>query len=163
MKMNSEWLKIYKKECKAYFAYDSHLKRALLELEEINITIQNIHSPATDHASSHNNTSQDSKLLGMIEVKNEIEFQITYYKAILQWIKDVNNAISSPAYRAITWQTLIQAKNRMDLLINYDVDPDYVYRMRDKFIITAFNETLKQQYLQIQEMKNKSKWLSFKI
>ncbi len=72
----------------------------------------------------------------------------------------MNNKVSSPAYRAITWQTLVQAKNRTDLMINYDVDPDYVCKMRDKFLIVALDKESIQEYQKVMRIKNSSKWLS---
>lgn len=160
MNSRTDWLKLYKKECRSYFKYEASFNREKLQLDEINSMIQDIHSPRTDQASGHGSFSQDTKLLSMIEVKQEVETQIAYYESILYWIIAVNEAISSPAYRAITWQTLIQGKNRLDLLINYEVNPDYVYRMRDKFIMSAIDQKLVNEYERIQMLKKQSKWLS---
>ena len=157
---DTTWLQIYKKECRCYYKYESALKKAEYELEETEQRIKNVKSPITDRASGHPTTTGEERLLTLIEIKTEVEHQIAYYHTIMCWIRKVNENISSPAYRAITWQTLIQAKNRMDLLINYDVDPEYVYHMRDKFLMVALNETMQEQYREIQKLKMKSKWLS---
>lgn len=99
-------------------------------------------------------------MISLIEVKSETEHQIDYYKAMIAWIEHVNQNITSPAYRAITWQTLIQAKNKTDLMINYDVDLDYVYYMRDRFLGMALDDKMRQEYYDAMKKKSLSKWLS---
>lgn len=157
---DTNWLQLYKKECKAYFKYDSALTHNKLELEETEQKIKNVRSPITNRVGGHQIVSTEEKLVSLIEIKTEIEYQIAYYESIMKWIRDVNDAITSPAYRAITWQTLIQAKNKTDLMINYDVDPEYVYYMRDRFLSVALDDEKKQEYNEVQKKKAKSKWLS---
>ena len=154
------WIQTYKKECRCYYKYDKALKKAAYELEDIEQKIKNVRSPITDRVVGHSTVSPEERLISLIEIKTELEHQIAYCHNMMDGIKKVNDNISSPAYRAITWQTLIQAKNRMDLLINYDVDPEYVYHMRDKFLRIALDENLKKEYLSIKKQKLKSKWLS---
>lgn len=154
------YLTIFKKECRYYFKYESDLKREKLELEEVLTQITNIRSPITDRVGGHQVTTHDDLLVSLIEVKSETEYRIDYYEAILDWIKDVIKSIPSPAYRAITWQTLVQAKSRTELMIYYDVDPDYVYRMRDKFITQSLSNGFIEKYNDIQNKKMKSKWLA---
>ena len=141
----THWLQLYKKECRNYFNYRSKRDKCELELEE---TLQNI------------TISAEERLISLIEVKTETEHQIDFYKAMIAWIEHVNQNITSPAYRAITWQTLIQAKNKTDLMINYDVDPDYVYYMRDRFLGMALDDKMRQEYYDAMKKKSLSKWLS---
>lgn len=55
---------------------------------------------------------------------------------------------------------MIQAKNKTDLMINYDVDPDYVYYMRDRFLGMALDDKMRQEYYDAMKKKSLSKWLS---
>lgn len=156
----AEWLLLYKKVCRMYFTYESNLKKTELELEQIIEEIKNVKSVNTTNIVGHSNKPPEERLLSLIEIKDELERQIQYYQSMINWIFHVNNKVTSPAYRAITWQTLVQAKNRTDLMINYDVDPDYVCKMRDKFLLVALDEESIQEYQKVMKIKNKSKWLS---
>ncbi len=160
MMSNTDWIQLYKKECRNYFKYDSQLQKTKLDLEETLHEINNVRSPLTDRVGGHQIITQEERLISLIEVKEETEHQIDYYQAMMDWILHVNQKITSPAYRAITWQTLIQAKNRTDLMINYDVDPDYVCKMRDKFLQYALDEGSIQEYKEVLKKKSLSKWLS---
>lgn len=156
----SDWLQLYKKECRKYFTYDAQLKKTKLDLKETIIEIENVRSPLTDRVGGHQIISQEERLIALIEVKEETEHQIDFYQSMIDWIVHVNNKVTSPAYRAITWQTLIQAKNRTDLMINYDVDPDYVCKMRDKFLNYALDDDSIHEYYDVMKKKSLSKWLS---
>lgn len=156
----AEWLLLYKKKCRMYFTYESNLKKTELELEQIIEEIKNVKSVNTTNIVGHSNKPPEERLLSLIEIKDELEKQIHYYQSMIKWIFHVNNKVTSPAYRAITWQTLVQAKNRTDLMINYDVDPDYVCKMRDKFLLVALDKESIQEYQEVIKIKNKSKWLS---
>lgn len=153
------YLTIFKKECRYYFKYESDLKKEKQELEEVITQITNIRSPITDRVGGHQITAHEDLLVSLIEVKTETEYRIDYYESILHWIKDIIENIPSPAYRAITWQTLVQAKSRTELMIYYDVDPDYVYRIRDKFIMQSLSNGLVEKYIDVQNKKSRSKWL----
>ena len=154
------WLQLYKKECRNYFNYRSKRDKCELGLEETLQNIKNVRSPITNRIGGHATISAEERLISLIEVKSETEHQIDYYKAMIAWIEHVNQNITSPAYRAITWQTLIQAKNKTDLMINYDVDPDYVYYMRDRFLGMALDDKMRQEYYDAIKKKSLSKWLS---
>lgn len=156
----AEWLLLYKKECRMYFTYESNLKKTELELEQINEEIKNVKSVNTTNIVGHSNKPPEERLLALIEIKDELEKQIQYYQSMINWIFHVNDKVTSPAYRAIIWQTLVQAKNRTDLMINYDVNPDYVCKMRDKFLLVALDKESIQEYQEVMKIKNKSKWLS---
>lgn len=160
MTNDKQFLQTFKDECRKYFTYEADLKKEKLELEEIEAQIINVRSPITNRVGGHQTTPPEDLLVTLIEVKTEVENRIVYYETIIQWLKDVFEGITSPAYKAIAWQTLIQAKNRTDILIYYDVDPDYVYRIRDKFLLIALSDDRKKEYTDIQSLKNKSKWLS---
>lgn len=157
---NKQFLQIFKSECRKYFTYEANLTKEKLDLQQTEVEIQNLRSPITDRVGGHQTTPQDQKLIALIEVKEETERRIAYYESILQWIINVLNDISSPAYKAISWQTLIQGKNKNDVLIYYDVDTEYVYRTRDKFIILALNDDRKREYEETQRKRNQSRWLS---
>lgn len=155
-----EFLQVFKNECRHYFVYEAELKKERLDLEETENQIINLRSPITDRVGGHQTVSHEDQLVTLIEIKTETEYRIDYYESLLLWIKEVFQNITSPAYKALSWQTLIQGKTKTDILIYYDVDPSYVYKMRDKFLNVALNKDMYEKYQLIQEKKLKSKWLS---
>lgn len=156
-----ELVSIYKKKCRAYFSYEAELKKAKDELQVVIAQIENVRSPITNRVGGHQ-SSFEEKLIPLISQKTEIEIEIRYFQANLDWIMKGLNKISSPAYKAITWQTLVQARNKYDLMVNYDVDPNYVFDMRDKFLQHIMDDEMKKQYEELQKIKESSKWLKLK-
>lgn len=157
----NELVAIYKKKCRCYFYFDSELKKAKDDLQLIVAEIENVRSPVTDRVGGHQSAFEE-KLVSLIAQKTEIEMEVKYYQGNIDWIMNGLNKISSPAYRAITWQTLVQARNKNDLIANYDVDPYYVFEMRDKFLFHAMDEEMQDQYDELQRIKESSKWLELK-
>lgn len=156
-----DWLNLYKDKCRNYYGYEADLKKTKDELKQTINQIENVRSPITDRVGGHQ-TPHEEKLISLISMKTEIEKEIEYYQGVLDWIFFVCNKITSPAYRAITWQTLVQGKTKYDLMITYDVNANYVYDMRDKFLLRALDDEAKKRYEELLELKQSSKWLSLK-
>lgn len=156
-----ELVSIYKKKCRAYFSYDAELKKAKEDLQLIIAQIENVRSPITDRVGGHQSAFEE-KLVPLIAQKTEIELEVSYYQGNIDWIMMGLNKITSPAYRAITWQTLVQARSRYDLMVNYDVDPEYVFDIRDKFLLKAMDEEMLTKYEELLKIKDSSSWLKLK-
>lgn len=143
-------LALFKAECRRYFYYQSEIAKIDDSLRNLAVKMCNVHSPSTQKIGS-SPSRHELDYIRLIETKTEFEKKKAYYQARLDWINDIIDSIPSRAYSAITWMTLVQAKTKMDIIITYDAKPEYVYKIRDQFLIKELTDERMDAYHGIEE------------
>lgn len=143
-------LALFKDECRRYFYYQSEIAKIDDSLRNLAVKMCNVHSPSTQKIGS-TPTRHELDYIRLIEAKTEFEKKKAYYQARVDWINEIIESIPSRAYSAIAWMTLVQAKTKMDIIITYDAKPEYIYKVRDQFLIKELTDERMAVYHGIEE------------
>lgn len=146
----NERLRLYKNECRRYFYYQSEIAKIDDALRSLAVKMCNVHSPATQKIGS-SPSRHEIDYIRLIESKTEYERKKAYYQERIDWITDIIQSIPSRAYSAIAWMTLVQAKTKMDIIITYDAKPEYVYKVRDQFLVKELTDEKMDIYHNIEK------------
>lgn len=136
---------LFKREARNYDFYASSVKRLEDNLTVLVYRLENVHSVPLDQEPM-TPTHRERPLIKMLEKKEEIEAQMAYYTARLEWIHKVIEHIPSPAYRAVSWRTFIQRKSLHEIADKYEISQDRLYRLRKHFIEMALTDELIEEY-----------------
>lgn len=143
-------LALFKDECRRYFYYQSEIAKIEDSLRSLAVKMCNVHSPSTQKIGS-SSSRHELDYIRLIETKTEFEKKKAYYQERIDWINEIIDSIPSRAYSAITWMTLVQGKTKMDIIITYDSKPEYVYKMRDQFLIKELTDERMKAFHNIEE------------
>lgn len=147
-----ERLNIFKKECRNYYLYESDIEMVKDKIKHTINRLEDVKSPVLDKIGS-SPSPKEKDILKLIELKNRYEKQLQYYEDKMKWIKKTTDAIPSPAYRALTWMTCVQGKNKNDISLKFDISAESAYQKRDKFLLQVLNDDRMQELKDINEKK----------
>jgi hypothetical protein len=145
-------LKTLKKEARNFGYYQRQIERYQDQIILVEGRISNMHSPKMGGTSTAFSQHQkDTLLLKNIQMKEELLKKQKQFILQRDWVIYTIGSISSPAFKAILWATLVDGDSIKELAEEYQTTADHMYKLRRKFMLEAMNEENIRQYEIIQE------------
>lgn len=145
-------LNLFKRECRNYYLYESDIGMVKDKIKHTINRLEDVKSPVLDKIGS-SPSPKEKDIIKLIELKNLYEAQLQYYEDKMKWIKAVTEDIPSPAYRALTWMTCVQGKNKNDITLRFDISAESAYQKRDKFLLQVLDDKRMQELQDINNRK----------
>lgn len=147
-----ERLNVFKRECRNYYLYESDIEMVKDKIKHTINRLEDVKSPVLDKIGS-SPSPKEKDIIKLIELKNLYEAQLQYYEDKMKWVKEVTEEIPSPAYRALTWMTCVQGKNKNDITLRFDISAESAYQKRDKFLLQVLDDEKMQELQSIDDKK----------
>lgn len=145
-------LQTLKKEARNYGHYQKQIEKYQDQIIILEGRIRNVHSPKLGGTSTpYSQYQKDTLLLKKLQKKEELEKKQKIYLLQRDWIIHTIESVSSPAFRAILWATLVDGESLRELAEKYQTTADHMYKLRRKFMLEAMSDENIRQYETIQE------------
>ena len=151
-------LQTLKSEARNYGHYQRQIEKYQDQIIIVEGRINNMHSPKLGGTStSYSQHQKDTLLLKNLQLKEDLKKKQKSYILQRDWIIHTIESISSPAFKAILWATLVDGESLKDVAEKYQTTADHMYKLRRKFMLEAMNDENIRQYETIQESIKKQR------
>ena len=109
----SEKLGVFKKACSRWHEYETKIYMLDNELEELQLSIDNVHSPSFAKISP--TVSPGTRgLLPLFEKKDLLIKEREYYKTVITWVESIINGMDTNAYKIIVMEVYVRKKGSFE-------------------------------------------------
>lgn len=144
----SERVILFRRECRNYMSYEAGIDRIDNDLEVLEMRMANLHSINFEKIGSRPSPSE-RPIIELIEKKTRMLEQKQYYKDRIGWVNECMENIPSPAYRTVIWKTYVQKESLQKFADRYNMNPDYIYKLRRMYMEQALTDEIMIKYYKI--------------